>query len=80
MSHELKKALRLNHRRHRRASGTNDGDGANTRTGTDYRSSSNGDSSADNSHRSTQDKGRNRPVRPISQSNRQPSISGARKR
>ena len=65
---------------HCRASGANDGGSANARTGTDYHSSNSGDSSADSSHRSIQDTGPNRLVRPICQSNRQPSISGARKR
>jgi hypothetical protein len=74
-----RKAPRPNHH-HRRASGANDDGGASARTRTDYHSSSSGDSSADSSHRSIQDKGRNRPGPPICQSNRQPSISGARKR
>ena len=68
------KALRLNH--HRRDA--NDGGGA--RTGTDYRSNNIGDSSADNSRRSTLDKGRNKRARRIYQSTRPPSLFEARKR
>jgi hypothetical protein len=71
------KALRpTNH--HRR--GANDGDGASTCTGTDYRSNNIGDSNADNSPRNIPDKGRNKRVRQIYQSNRQPSLFEARKR
>jgi hypothetical protein len=65
---------------HRRASGANDGGGARTRSRTDYRSNSNGDSSADSAPRSRSGKGRNRRVRLIYQSNRQPSLFEARKR
>ena len=67
---------RLNH--HRRDA--NDGGGASTRTDTDYRSNNIGDSSADNSPRSTPDKGRNKRARPIYQSTRPPSLFEARKR
>jgi hypothetical protein len=72
----VSKALRLN-RHHRR--GANDGDGASTRTGTDYRSNNIGDSNADNSPRNIPDKGRNKRVRQIYQNNRQPSLFEARK-
>jgi hypothetical protein len=72
----VSKALRLNHH-HRR--GANDGDGASTRTGTDYRSNNIGDSNADNSHRNIPDKGRNKRARQIYQSNRQPSLFEVRK-
>ena len=65
---------------HRRASGANDGGGASIRSRTDYRSSSNDDSSADRSPRSIPDMGRNKRVRPIYYSNRQPSLFEARKR
>ena len=71
----VSKALRLNH--HRR--GANDGDGASTRTGTDYRSNNIDDSNADNSPRNIPDKGRNKRVRQIYQSNRQPSLFEAGK-
>ena len=71
----VSKALRPNH--HRR--GANDGDGASTCTGTDYRSNNIGDSNADNSARNIPDKGRNKRVRQIYQSNRQPSLFEARK-
>ena len=71
----VSKALRLNH--HRR--GANDGDGASIRTGTDYRSNNIDDSNADNSPRNIPDKGRNKRVRQIYQSNRQPSLFEARK-
>ena len=67
----VSKALRPNH--HRR--GANDGDGASTCTGTDYRSNNIGDSNADNSPRNIPDKR----VRQIYQSNRQPSLFEARK-
>ena len=56
------KRFGFNHH-HRR--GANDGDGASTRTGTDYRSNNIGDSNADNSLRNTLDKGRNKRVRQI---------------
>ena len=69
-------ALRLNH--HRRDA--NDGGGASTRTDTDYRSNNIGDSSADNSPRSTPDKGRNKRARQIYQSTRPPSLFEARER
>src|SRR5260370_23119193 len=72
----VSKALRPNH--HRR--GANDGDGASTLAGTDYRSNNIGDSNADNSPRNTPDKGRNIRVRQIYQSNRQPALFEARKR
>jgi len=67
----------LNH--HRR--GANDGDGASTRIGTDYRSNNIGDSSvdnssADNSPRSTRDKR----ARQIYQSTRPPLLFEARER
>src|SRR6202035_5648230 len=68
----VSKALRPNH--HRR--GANDGDGASI--GTD-RSNNIGDSNADNSPRNIPDKGRNKRVRQIYQSNRQPSLFEARK-
>src|SRR6202011_5712384 len=71
----VSKALRPNH--HRR--GANDGDGASARTGTDYCSNNIGDSNADNSPRNISDKGRNKRVRQIYQSNRQPSPFEARK-
>jgi len=67
---------RLNH--HRRDA--NDGDDASTRTGTDYHSNNIGDSRADNSPRSTRDKGRNKRARQIYQNTRQPSLFEARKR
>ena len=67
--------FRPNHHR-RRANGANDGGGANIRNRTDYRSSSNGDSSP----RSIPDKARNKRVRLIYQSNRPPSPFGARER
>ena len=69
-------ALRPN--RHHR--GANDGGDASTRTGTDYRRNNIGDSSADNSPRSTPDKGRNKRARHIYQSTRAPSLFGAGKR
>ena len=65
---------RLNH--HRRDA--NDGGGANTRTGTGYRSNNMGDNSADNNPRSTPDKGRNKRARQIYQSTRPPSLFEAR--
>jgi hypothetical protein len=71
-------ALSGSNHHHRRASGANDGGGARTRT--DYRSNSNGDSSADSTPRNRPGKGRNRRVRLIYQSNRQPSLFEARKR
>jgi hypothetical protein len=67
-------AFRLNH--HRRDA--NDGGGANTRTGTGYRSNNMGDNSADNNPRSTPDKGRNKRARKIYQSTRPPSLFEAR--
>jgi hypothetical protein len=72
----VSKALRLNH--HHR--GANDGGGASTGTGTDYRSNNIGDSSVDNSPRSIPDKGRNKRARQIYQSTRPPSLFEARKR
>ena len=70
----LLEAFRLN--RHRRDA--NDGGGANTRTGTGYRSNNMGDNSADNNPRSTPDKGRNKRARQIYQSTRPPSLFEAR--
>ena len=64
-------------RHHRDA---NDGGGASTRTGTEYRRSNIGDSTADNSARSTPDKGRSKRARHIYQSTRAPSLFEARKR
>ena len=69
-------ALRLNH--HRRDA--NDGGGASTRAGTDYRNNNFGDSKGDNSPRSTPDKGRNKRARQIYQSTRPPSLFEARER
>ena len=66
---------RLNH--HRRDA--NYGGGASTRTGTDYRSGSIGDSSADNNLRNTLDKDRNKRARYIYHSTRAPSLFEARK-
>jgi hypothetical protein len=67
---------RLNH--HRRDA--NDGGGGSTRTGTDYPRNNIADSSADNSPRSTLDKGRNKRARHIYQSTRVPSLVEARNR
>jgi hypothetical protein len=66
----LLKVLWLNH--HRRDA--SDGGGASTRTGTGYRSNNIGDNGADNSPRSTPDKGRNKRARQIYQSTRPPSL------
>jgi hypothetical protein len=72
----MRSSLRLNH--HRRDA--NDGDGASTRTGTDYRRDNIGDSSAGNSPRSNPDKGRNKRARHIYQNTRAPSLFEAGKR
>jgi hypothetical protein len=71
-----KMSLRLNHRRR----DANDGGGASTRTGTDYRRNNIDGSSADNSPRSTPDKGRNKRARNIYQNTRAPSLFEARRR
>ena len=65
---------------HRRASGANDGGGANIRNRTDFRSSSNRDSIGDSSPRGIPDKARSKRVQLIYQSNRPPSPCGARER
>ena len=69
------KALRLNHHR---ASGANDGGGASTSSRMDDRNNS-GDGNKGNNPRRIPDKGRCMRVRPIYRSNRQPSLSEARK-
>jgi hypothetical protein len=60
--------------------GANDGGGASTCSGTDYRRNNIGDSIADNSPRSTPDKGCNKRALHIYQSTRAPWLFEVRKR